>query len=165
MSITYASAGNGAVATATDDAFSWHFLQEMYVHDLRAGRTIYLPTGGYVLETDFGSDPVPHDVLEAARAFAREVAAEDARRQDARKSAARSRWDAACAAIDAIPEAAREELTEANRQAVKMAIRANEGGYGYVPHMGWGSKVGREIAARHGFDPDAVIEAEKVLRA
>lgn len=114
-------------------------------------------------------DPCPDDVMAAAVAFYDQVQAAQADLEMANASAAaerlattRAAWDAI---QDAIPAAAQAELDAFNAKTREKFTRINEGGEGYVPHFGWRSAVGREIAARYGLDIDAIHAALDEIEA
>lgn len=89
MGTTFTYTATGSIASAENDKFRWFFLQAGYVIDKVAGRSIYLPVGGYTKTSGWGSDPAPEDVVADARAFALAVDAENDRiAQDAKAAAA-----------------------------------------------------------------------------
>ena len=87
--------------------------------------------------------------------YARECAADEAAEQ-ARMAAARARHERRMAVLNAIPADAAAELQAAQIANERLWAGINEGGEGYVPHIGWTSPTGREIAARHGLDADQI---------
>lgn len=160
---TITHTATGRVATAQNDQFAWFYAQPDYVTEAATGRSIYLPVGGYSKPTGLGCDPAPADVIAAARAF---VASIDQMQRDADDAAALQAdadMAAATAVLASIPAGASAELAAINAGMARRATAANEGGDGYVPQIGWGSAMGREIAARHGLDADAIVAALAAL--
>lgn len=168
MTTTYTYGLGGSVALAENERFSWHSLNHSYVHDKAVGRSLYLPAGGYALAHGFGNDPAPEDVLAAAREFAAGVHAENERIEAQRIAERQDRLSNALAVLDTIPAAARAELDQINANLRRRANATNEGGYGYVPQVGWSGQQGRDLLAKHGVSPDqidAIAGAIAVLNA
>ena len=84
---------------------------------------------------------------------------------DAVEAEATLRKDAAIEILKAIPAAASADLAAVNAAYASRAAASNEGGEGFVPVVGWDSKSGREILARHAVDASAVIAALDILKA
>jgi hypothetical protein len=105
-----------------------------------------------------------HDLVTPAMREA--VRAHYQARNNAEAAAERAATDALRAADDllsAIPMAAQTELAAKQRTTARHFAVLNEGGEGYVPEVSWRTKEGREIAARHGLDIDAIVRALNVV--
>ncbi len=152
----YTHTAIGTIATAENDRFTWFWGQDNYVFDKVEGRSLYLPVGGYGKATGWGSDPADADVVAAARAFVVEIAAENARIEQAAAAAADADVAEALEVIRAIPAAAVNEMDAINADYAAAAARVNEGGEGYVNRISWASKTGRETLARHGLSPEQI---------
>ena len=106
-----------------------------------------------------GQEHVTDAMRTAVRAhYAAELAAEKAA-EDAKSAELRG----ALSVLEAVPAAAAAELAAAQRASNKHWAGMNEGGDGYCPHIGWTSRTGREIAARHGIDSDTISAAIAII--
>ncbi|MFD2248979.1 hypothetical protein FHS82_001096 [Pseudochelatococcus lubricantis] len=169
MTINYTDTADGKVLAADNGTFYWHRLNDGNVYEIATKRTIYLSTGGYARQEGFGTDPAPVDVVEAARSFAREVAAEDQCRAKADQDAERRRSADIDAALSIIPQGARDELDRVNAEWRRRADAVNEGGEGYAHVVGWSDHTGKEILAKHGLTleqiDDVTAAVDALLRA
>jgi len=110
--------------------------------------SIPLPAGGsgsYKLLTDEDVDRLLAMVAAKANAEAKR----DADHNDAARI------------LNAIPEPARSELRQAQKASDLRMDRIYDGGEGFFPNYGWDSRIGREIAARHGLDVEAIAAAAR----
>ena len=113
-----------------------------------------LPAGWMGIRGYAGSSWKTADAAEVAR-----LVALDAERDDAAAAATAERAARVAeinGTLDAIPQAAKDELAALNADQRDRAAFANEGGDGYVPQAQWGGKWAQEIADRHGLDNEAL---------